>query len=95
MRIRIRLYILTRILLIIKVMRICGHFAYKPPALHFKPPGLHCECPRLHFEPIKILNFDFGAEADLDPDPAFHSNADPAPDPASQNNADSDSPQEY
>jgi hypothetical protein len=60
--------------------------SYKPPALHFKPPGLHCECPRLHFEPLKMLNFDFDADADLDSD--FYSNADP--DPASRNNADSD-----
>ncbi len=40
----------------------------------------------LHLEPRKLLNFDFKAE--LDPDPAFHSNKDP--DPASQNNADPD-----
>ncbi len=37
---------------------------------------------QLHFEPLKLLNFDFIANAD--PDPAFHSNADP--DAASENN---------
>ncbi len=39
--------------------------------------------PRLYFELLKLLNFDFNADADpafhshADPDPAFHSHADP------------------
>ncbi len=74
---RIRHFTLIRILLIIKVMQICGHLAYKPLALHFKPPGLRCECHRLHFEPLKILNLDFDADADRDP--ACRNNMDPDP----------------
>ncbi len=41
--------------------------------------------PRLDFVPLKLLNSDINA--DLDPDPAFHSKADPDPNPAYKNNA--------
>jgi len=48
--------------------------------------SLHCQRPRLHFDTLKLLNFDFNADPDLDP--AFPSNADP--DPASKINAEPD-----
>jgi hypothetical protein len=81
---RIRL----RILLFIKVIKICDHWSTEPPegsvvTLHASIVSVHGP-PRLHFEPLKRLNFDF----DADPDPDFHSNVEP--DPASQNNADQD-----
>jgi hypothetical protein len=75
-----------RILLVIKVMRICDHWSTDPPRLHFESPRPHCSVcgpPLLRFEPLKLLNFDFNA--DLDSDPAFHSKTDLDPDPASQN----------
>jgi hypothetical protein len=58
-----------RILLLIKVMKICDHWS--------------TDSPRLHFEPPQVLNFDLDADPDpafdfnVDPDPdtAFHSNA--------------------
>ncbi len=48
--------------LLIKVMRICDQC--------YIPSGLH-------FDPLKLLNFDFTADPDLD----FPSNADPDPQP--------------
>ncbi len=35
--------------------------------------------PWLHFEPLQLLVFDF--DADLGPDPSFHSDVEPDPDP--------------
>jgi hypothetical protein len=54
-----------RILLLIKVMRIGSHWS----------AGL----PRLHFEPLKLMGFDFNANPNTDPGPAFHTNAGPNP----------------
>jgi hypothetical protein len=45
-----------RILLLIKVMKICDHWCIDPPGLHFEPPGLNCS---VHGPPCGILNFDF------------------------------------
>ncbi len=58
MRICIQLFtvMLIRILIHIKVMRICDHWFTEPPWLHFEPPRLHCERPWLHFEPLKFMN---------------------------------------
>jgi hypothetical protein len=76
-RIRIRLFTLMgiwiRILLLIKVMRICDHWSKDPPRLHFEPPRLRCERPLPSIalpEPLEILNFSFNA--DLYPDPEFN-----------------------
>jgi hypothetical protein len=43
LRIRIQLFTLMRIriLLIIKMMRICDYWSTDPPGLHFEPPCLH------------------------------------------------------
>jgi hypothetical protein len=41
--------------------------------------------PWLHFEPLKLLNFEFNTDPDVDP--TFHSHADADMSPASQNNA--------
>ncbi len=80
-----------RILLLIKVIRICDHYhsTTDPPKLHFGPPGLHWEHrgpPHLYLEPLNILNFNFNADpsgfifnSDADPDPASKDNADPDP----------------
>jgi hypothetical protein len=82
MRIRIQLFTFTRlrfrIVLLNKVMGI---------SLQAFIVSVHGP-PRLFFEPLKPLNFFFNA--DLDPDPAFHSSAAPDSDPASKNNADPD-----
>ncbi len=80
MGIRNRLFpsMLIRILLLIKVMRICDHWPTHPLGFHCKPPRLHFELPRPFtalFWASKLLNFAFNA----DPDPAFHSYADPDP----------------
>ncbi len=64
-----RFYADPRILLLIKVMRICDHC--EPPRLLYErlqPTGHHGSISEL----LKLLNFEFSA----DPDPAFHSNAD-------------------
>jgi hypothetical protein len=73
----------ARIMLRIKVMRICNlRSKYSTPRLHFEPPPrFHYEPLRLqlgvygplwlHFEPLKLLNSKINA----DPDPAFHSSA--------------------
>jgi hypothetical protein len=60
-RIQIRLsnlmLIRIRILLLIKVMRICDHWYTDPQGLHLEPPRLNCERPRpslLHFYPLKL-----------------------------------------
>ncbi len=66
MRIRIR------ILLIIKVMRICDKWSREPPRLHSDPPRPQW----LHFESLQLLIFYSDANPDttfdFDPDPAFH-----------------------
>jgi hypothetical protein len=70
MRIRIR------ILLLIKLVRICDHWPTDPTGIHFAPPRLHLSVhgpSRLHFDALKLLNI----EANADPDTAFHLNADP------------------
>jgi hypothetical protein len=54
-----------RILLLIKLIRICDHSTTDPPKLHFGPPGLHWEHRgplRLYLEPLNILNFNFNAD---------------------------------
>ncbi len=47
LRIRIQLFTLmrvrVRILLLIKVIRICDHRCTGPPGLHFEPPRLHAD----------------------------------------------------
>jgi hypothetical protein len=65
-----------RILLPIKVMRICDHWSTDHPCLHLWAG--------LRFEPLKLLSFYFNTDSDL----GFHSNTDP--NPASKNNADTD-----
>jgi hypothetical protein len=89
MRIRIQLFTLMGIgiLLLIKVMRICNNYSslqtLQDSILRLQTSIVRVNGPpRLHFEPLKLLNFDFNANAD--PDPALHSNADP--DPASKHN---------
>jgi hypothetical protein len=54
---------------------ICDLLSTDHLLLHFEPPRLHYERSRLCFQPLKLLNFDLNAN--LDPDPAFHSNVDP------------------
>jgi hypothetical protein len=75
MRIRIQLFALMRIriLLLIKVIKVCDHWSIDPPGLHFEPPCLHgVHGPLgLCFEPLKLLNFNFKA------DPESKNDADP------------------
>ncbi len=83
MRIRKRLFTLIRtrirILLLIKVMRMCHLRSTEPRWQNFEPLLLNCKRPppfkppRLRSEPPQLLNFD----SDMDPDQAFHSGADP------------------
>jgi hypothetical protein len=64
-----------RILLLIKVMRICDHWPTDTPCLHFEPLRLILSIHgplRLNFEPRELLSFGFNA----DPDTAFHYKAD-------------------
>ncbi len=81
----------VRILLLIKVMRICDHWytvRYRPSvALFFEPPRpLFLASTALHgsiFEPQQLLDFDFDTvrirlfNFDADPHPIFHYDADP------------------
>ncbi len=52
MQIQIRIQLFTLILtliripLLVKAIRICGHWSTGPPGLHFEPPRLHFERPR-------------------------------------------------
>jgi hypothetical protein len=43
-----------RILLLIKVMRICDQWHTGPPPLHFEPLRLHCELPRCSMAPFEF-----------------------------------------
>ncbi len=81
MRIRIPVFTLLRIriLLLIKVMRICDHWSTDPLRPRFdtlKYPASTVSVygtPWLHiFEPLQVI------DADPDLGPAFYSNADPA-----------------
>jgi hypothetical protein len=64
-----------RILLLIKVMRICDQWR-----------AICSIVQAFHFEHLKLLKFDFNADPDpgfhsyADPDPGFHSNTDLDPD---------------
>ncbi len=64
-------------MLLIKVLRISGHWSTDRSWLHFEPPQPHCVRPRPSMAPLKAykssLHFDFHAESNL----SFHSNADP------------------
>jgi hypothetical protein len=102
MRIRNHLFTFmrVRILLLIKVLRICDHGSTKPPGLHFEPPRLHCERPgpsTAHTEPlIKIIDITFLSVVDphhfdADSDPACYFDADPDSDPTFHFHADPDS----
>ncbi len=61
-----------RILLLIKVMRICDHWSTDRPflSLHASILSIH-GLSWLHFEPLKLLNFDFNAGPDPDPQPWY------------------------
>jgi hypothetical protein len=67
-------FMLIRILILIKVTRICDHWSTDPPRLHFEHLRLHGERPQPSLTPfcastaLKILTYD------ADPDPAFHNN---------------------
>ncbi len=85
-----------RILPLIKVMRICGHWPAEPPRLHFESTRLQCEPSRPSMAPfwastaVELLTLILlDAAVDFDADPGFH--CDVNPDPASQNDADPDS----
>ncbi len=81
LRIPIQLFISMRIriLLLIKVMRICDHWPTDPPSSILSVNGPLW----LHIEPQNLLIFFY---LNADPGPAFHST--PDPDSASINNAD-------
>ncbi len=64
-----------RILLIIKVMRICDHWSKDPPRLVYTSIVRVRGPPLLHLGASKASEFDFNE----DPDPAIYSNADPEP----------------
>jgi hypothetical protein len=77
LRIRIT-FMRIRILLVIKVMRICTHWSAEPPRLDLEPSHLDYERPRpskAPFEPSQLLNSEFNA--DSNPDPASKNNAVP------------------
>jgi hypothetical protein len=58
LRIRIQLFTSVRILLLIKVMRVCDHWPTDPPSSIFSVHGP----PRFHIEPRNFLIFYFNMD---------------------------------